>query len=84
MINPEVTKQLHEMFDANNAAFEAITRTSASLKEANTANGIAIAAIGEANAAIGAAFEAHDDLITAAQASNLAALALLNTLSRAS
>lgn len=82
MIHPDITRRLHEMFDATNAAFEAISRTSGSLKDANTANGIAIAAIGDANAAIGAAFDAHEDLIAAARASNVAALALLDTLSR--
>jgi hypothetical protein len=80
MNNPDLSKHLHAMFDAHNVAFAAIRRTNASLREANTANGVAIAAIGEANTAIGAAFDAHEEVIDAALAANQAAIDMLHAL----
>jgi hypothetical protein len=82
MSNPDLVRHLHEIIDANSATFAALTLETASLKAANTANGKAIAAMREANDAIAATFEAHEATLGAAQQTTLAALAMLETLTR--
>jgi hypothetical protein len=87
VINPDVTRHLHAMFDAHSAAFAAIRRSNVSLREANAAIGEANAAIGEAsaaigvaNAAMGAAFDAHEEVINAALLANQAAIDMLDAM----
>lgn len=82
MSNPELVRHLHEIIDANSATFAALSRTTLSLREANTANGLAIAALREANEAVGATFAAHQETLAAAQETTRAVLAMLNTMTR--
>jgi len=68
MIDPEITRHLHAMFDAHAAAF-------AALRRANTS-------MGEANAAMGVAIDAHDEAIQRALDANQAAIDLLHVYTR--
>jgi hypothetical protein len=71
MSNPDVTRHLQAMFDANNAAF-------AEIRTANEAMRDAGALIVDAHAKMQAAFDAHDALIVAAMKANQAAIAILH------